>query len=79
LKPRSTAIQLVQEKVQGVKIGREFAEQVLQPKLSDRVKKTMQMILPGVTDLATEKLISRTSDIRAMAALAIGSPAYQQQ
>jgi uncharacterized protein (DUF1800 family) len=73
------AIQLVQEKVPGVKIGREFAEEVLQPKLSDQVKKIMQMTLPGVTDPATEKLISRTSDIRAMAALAIGSPAYQQQ
>jgi uncharacterized protein (DUF1800 family) len=72
-------IQLVQDKVKGVKIGPAFADQVLQQAQSDRVKKVMENVLTGVIDPQTQKLVASTTDIRAMVALALGSAGYQQQ
>ncbi len=73
------AIQLVTDKMKGVKVGPEFAELVQKQKQGAQPKKVMEMFLPGVIDPTTEKLVASTTDIRAMVALALGSPGYQQQ
>lgn len=73
------AIQLVQQKEKGVTIGPKFADEILQTSAGDRVRKVMQLLLPGVNDPATMQFISQTNDVRAMAALTLGSAAYQQQ
>lgn len=73
------AIELVLGKVDGIKVGDEFTEQVLKAEQATRTKKIMEIVLPGVTDSATKRLILQTGDIREMVALALGSPAYQQQ
>lgn len=73
------AIELVLGKVEGVTIGEQFSEQVLKAEQATRTKNVMDIVLPGVSDPATKKVVFRTGDIREMVALAIGSPAYQQQ
>jgi uncharacterized protein (DUF1800 family) len=73
------AIALVQGKIEGVKVGEDFARQVLKPQQRARTKQVMAHVLPGVTDAAAQRLLLQTTDIRAMVALALGSQSYQQQ
>jgi uncharacterized protein (DUF1800 family) len=72
-------IALVTDKLAGVKVGKEFADTVLQATQADRTRKVMETCLPGVNDVQTRQFVSQTPDIRAMVALALGSASYQQQ
>jgi uncharacterized protein (DUF1800 family) len=73
------AIQLVQGKVPGMQVGEAFSKEVLTSSQAKSAKQVLAVILPGVNDPATERLVSEATDIRAMVALALGSPGYQQQ
>ena len=73
------AIEIVQGKLDGVKIGPAFEKQMLKKSNLARTKQAMLMVLPGVNDAATEKLISQSGDLQVMVALALGSPGFQQR
>lgn len=75
----NVAIALVLGNLDGVKVGNEFTEEVLQATQETRTKKILEHVLPAVSDTATKKLLLDTGDIREMVALALGSAAYQQQ
>ena len=75
----NVAIALVLGKLEGVKVGNEFTEEVFQATQETRTKKILEHVLPAVSDSATKKLLLDTGDIREMVALALGSAAYQQQ
>lgn len=75
----NVSIALVLGKLEGVKVGNEFTEEVLQATQETRTKKILEHVLPAVSDTATKKLLLDTGDIREMVALALGSAAFQQQ
>ena len=75
------ALDLVQNKVSGVRIGDDFAEQVQRSRksASGRPRVVLRLVMPASNDVATEKLVARASDVRVMVAAALGSPGFQQQ
>jgi len=74
------ALDLVRNKVKGVKIGKKFVKNVLESRSQmDRTRRVIMMVIPGANDPFTKKLVSRASDIRVMVAAALGSPSFQQQ
>ena len=74
------ALDLVRQKVKGVKIGKEFAEKVLlRPSSRSQAGMVIRMVMPGNNDVSTERLVARATDIRVMVAAALGSPGFQQQ
>jgi len=73
------AIQLVQDKVSGVKAGPAFLNPLLKTSPGNLTHKVRSMILPGISEPATEKMMAQTSDPRVMVALVLGSPSFQQQ
>jgi uncharacterized protein (DUF1800 family) len=73
------AIQLVTDKIKGVRAGPAFVDVVLKPTQAARTNRIMETILPGVRDTETGWFVARTGDVREMVALALGSPTFQQQ
>jgi hypothetical protein len=69
----------VTDKIKGAKAGPAFVDSVLKPTQAGRTTKIMETILPGANDSQTSWFVGRTTDIREMVALALGSPAFQQQ
>jgi uncharacterized protein (DUF1800 family) len=73
------ALALVQDKQKGAQVDPSFTEEILKPTQAGRTRKVMQLILPGVHDPATERLLVNTADIRGLVALALGAPGFQQR
>ena len=73
------AIALVTGKIPDARAGDEFMDEMLKPAPANRSRAIMKLLLPGVVDKQTEKLIAFTPDVRAQVAYALGSPAFQQQ
>ncbi len=74
------ALDLVQNKLKGVKIGKKFIENVLDSRSQkDQAHRIVMMVMPGVLDVSTKKLVARAKDARVMLAAALGSPGFQQQ
>lgn len=74
------ALNLVRDKVEGVKIGNKFVDVVMKSQSSQsRARYVILMVMPGSKDKSTEALVSRATDIRVMVAAALGSPGFQQQ
>lgn len=74
------AIQLVTEKMPGVKIGSGFADKILKASSqSGRARAVIEQVMPFAYDSRTERLVSQSGDVRTMVALALGSPSFQQQ
>lgn len=73
------AIALVTGKIPDARAGDDFMAQMLKPAAANRSRAIMKLLLPGVVDKQTEKLIAFSPDVRAQVAYALGSPAFQQQ
>lgn len=74
------AIQLVTDKLPGVKVGSAFTDKVLKPSTqTGRARAVIDQIMPFAYDSRTERLVSQSNDLRTMIALALGSPSFQQQ
>jgi uncharacterized protein (DUF1800 family) len=74
------ALDLVRDKVKGVKVGDQFVQNLLQARSQKNLaQRVILMVMPGAIDSSTETLVAQSKDIRVMVAAALGSPGFQQQ
>lgn len=73
------AIALVTGKIQGVRAGDQFLNELREPSRGENDSRMMKLLLPGMADKKTESLLLAIPDLRLQAAFALGSPAFQLQ
>jgi uncharacterized protein (DUF1800 family) len=73
------AIALVTGKIQGVRAGDQFVNELRERPRSGKDSGMMKLLLPGIADKKTESLLLAIPDLRLQAAFALGSPAFQLQ